>query len=393
MPANLAIPSFGTPLPSPSVPRNGSKTFEGLCGDQNTAARRLLLLPLGGGGGPVRADSRENHGHTHTHTHGQQTHSKRQRLRPHVGPGPGRTLATFLARELSETVSLARRATGSDPLTTASGRLWPARARPLESPRGSSPAYLGRDRSPLFSQRYLDTQSELPFQNPSRAGSELRPRTGRDADRLTPSRPTHPPPRARGKPCSWAGRRRPHPLFNGWVPGTSTSPPPLPPLPRKRLGTVVTNASSLLSTVRSTPSDRPVLHYKTSSVDTRDGTRTQLRLPAAHPACTPLSPPHGSIYPGGDPRSPLHSTPLHSLRAAAAQPCDTRAPTRLPDPKSSPLQGSVWQQLLSAPLRAAALQGHRLPSQPCAVCKCNARFWSRSGVNVFDTARGGLVKH
>ena len=211
----------------------------------------------------------------------------------------------------------------------------PARAS-LESPRGSSPAYLGRDRSPLFSQRYLDTQSELPFQNPSRAGSELRPRTGRDADRLTPSRPTHPPPRARGKPCSWVGRRRPHPLFNGWVPGTSTSPPPLPPLPRKRLGTVVANASSLLSTVRSTPSDRPVLHYKTSSVDTRDGTRTQLRLPAAHPACTPLSPPHGSIYPGGDPRSPLHSTPLHSTPSEQPRlsPAIQEPPLAFPTPRA-----------------------------------------------------------
>ena len=71
MPANLAIPSFGTPLPSPSVPRNGSKTFEGLCGDQNTAARRLLLLL--GGGGVRSAQTRARTTDTHTHTHGGHT--------------------------------------------------------------------------------------------------------------------------------------------------------------------------------------------------------------------------------------------------------------------------------------------------------------------------------
>ena len=96
MPANLALPFFGTPLPSPSVPRNGSKTFEGLCGDQNTAARRLLLLLLpllGGGDSPVRADTRENHGHTHTHTHGQQHTANANAFVPTLAPdrdGPWR---------------------------------------------------------------------------------------------------------------------------------------------------------------------------------------------------------------------------------------------------------------------------------------------------------------
>ena len=97
-------PNFGTPLPSPSVPRNGSKTFEGLCGDQNTAARRLLLLPLGGGGGPVRADSRENHGHTHTHTHTrttntQQTPTPSSPRWPRTGTDPGDFLGAGTQRD------------------------------------------------------------------------------------------------------------------------------------------------------------------------------------------------------------------------------------------------------------------------------------------------------